>query len=47
MPANDPGPSSRQDVIKAVAAWAAKQGAIMAGEDIAGGPIGSPSLSQL
>ena len=40
VPAEDPGPSSRWQVIKAVAAWAAKQGAIMAGEDIAGGPVG-------
>jgi len=40
VPAEDPGPSSRWQIIKAVAAWAAKQGAIMAGEDIAGGPVG-------
>jgi len=40
VPTEDPGPSSRRQVIKAVAAWAARQGAIMAGEDIAGGPVG-------
>ena len=40
VPAEDPGPSFRWQVIKMVAAWAAKQGAIMAGEDIAGGPVG-------
>ena len=39
-PAEDPGPSSRWQVIKMVAGWAAKRAAIMAGEDIAGGPIG-------
>lgn len=40
VPAVDPGPSSRWQVIKMVAGWAAKRAAIMAGEDIAGGPIG-------
>jgi len=40
VPAEDPGPSSRWQVIKMVAGWAAKRAAIMAGEDIAGGPIG-------
>jgi hypothetical protein len=40
VPAEDPGPSSRWQVIKMVASWAAKRAAIMAGEDIAGGPVG-------
>ncbi|GGF01311.1 hypothetical protein GCM10011611_03570 [Aliidongia dinghuensis] len=40
VPAEDPGPSSRWQVIKMVAGWAAKRAAIMAGEDIAGGPVG-------
>ena len=40
VPAEDPGPSSRWQIIKTVATWAAKRAAIMAGEDIAGGPIG-------
>ena len=40
VPAEDPGPSSRWQVIKTVATWAAKRAAIMAGEDIVGGPVG-------
>lgn len=40
MPAEDPGPSSRWQIIKKVATWAAKRAAILAGEDIAGGPVG-------
>ena len=40
IPAEDPGPSTRWQVIKAVASWAAKRLAILAGEDIAGGPVG-------
>ncbi|HLY89370.1 MAG TPA: hypothetical protein VKQ27_10320 [Acetobacteraceae bacterium] len=40
MPAEEPGPSTRWQVIKMVAGWAAKRAAILAGEDIAGGPVG-------
>ena len=40
VPAEDPGPSTRWQVIKMVATWAAKRAAIMAGEDIVGGPVG-------
>jgi hypothetical protein len=40
VPAEDPGPSFRWKIIKTVATWAAKRAAIMAGEDIVGGPVG-------
>lgn len=40
VPPEDPGPSYRWPIIKAVAKWAAQRAAILAGEDAVGGPIG-------
>lgn len=40
VPPEDPGSSDRWPIIKAVARWAAKRTALLAGEDAVGGPIG-------